>query len=49
MPKDKTIIVGDCNLWIGQAFWTDDGWQLETLRLPNEKALKLRPKQLRNS
>lgn len=30
IPKNKRIIVEDCNYWIGQAFWTDGGWQLET-------------------
>mgnify|MGYP003418681883 CR=1 FL=1 len=30
IPIDKTIIVEDVNGWIGQAYWNNYGWVLET-------------------
>ena len=30
IPKDKTLIVEDCNGWMGQAYFEDGKWILET-------------------
>jgi hypothetical protein len=35
IPIDKTIIVEDINGWVGQAYWDNYGWVLETFGQTN--------------
>ncbi len=37
IPIDKTIIVEDCNGWLGQAYWNNYGWVLETFAQTNHE------------
>lgn len=37
IPKDKTIIVEDEYFWMGQAFFENDKWYLETFGMSSQK------------
>lgn len=37
IPKDKTVIVEDENFWMGQAYYENGKWYLETFGRTNQK------------
>lgn len=37
IPKDKTVIVEDKNFWMGQAYFENGKWYLETFGRTSEK------------
>jgi len=41
IPIDKTVIVEDCNGWMGQAYQKNGGWWLETFGIMEIRFMKI--------